>query len=621
MLIWMRNSTFSGGFKIVLMGMLIMALAGLVLMDVGGFFTGNMNAGTVAKGGGVTIGANEFARTVDRALARQGIGAQDAYQLGLVDEILRGEIQNRLFTKEAQALGLVPNDETVMAQIAQMTAPLATEGRTRREVLQNLLRTQGISESEFVGGVRQELGNMLLRAALSAPPTLSNPLLASALQRFDNETRAAEVIVFQYADIKDAEKPTDEQLQKFYDANKGQFLIPETRVVTMATLKPEMLRKNVKVGEEEVRAVYEKNIASYTKPERRKVSQVVLKSEEEAQKAVEEFRAGQKPKNTIVNDYDVSGLLPPVSEAAFAASVGDVIGPIQTDLGWHAAKIDGITAAQPVPFDTVKGDIRKELESAALTDEIFNAGNAIEDRAAAGDAFADIVRDYGMTTEEIGPFRRNGKNEKGEDLFKSYGADRESLLASAFDFEEGEVTPIVETDDGQYRVLHIDAITPDTYKPLEKVRETLEKQWLDEQRALAARETARTALKALNDGKALADIAKENDRKIRTFDGLTRKSNPPAPLTAVAAAQIFATQAGAHFSTEIEDGVVIGTVTKAVLPSDIKNEDELEKLVELTGASLAQDSFSLYLGHIVNSDKIRINKAALDQMYGAPPAQ
>ena len=55
MLIWMRNSAGAGVMKFLLMGLLVTAVFGLVLMDVGGFFNGNMSSNTLVKGGMVLL--------------------------------------------------------------------------------------------------------------------------------------------------------------------------------------------------------------------------------------------------------------------------------------------------------------------------------------------------------------------------------------------------------------------------------------------------------------------------------------------------------------------------------------------------------------------------------------
>jgi len=213
MLIWMRNSTYSGVIKFFLMGLLVLAVAGLVLTDVGGFFRGVMSSNTLVKGGDVNISVQEFDRTLRRVLSQRGMAPQEAYKLGLVDNVLSSEIQGRLFTNEARALGLEISDEMVTRQIAKLAEPLATNGQSKRDALLQILRQQNISEGEFVESIRLEMANTLLRAAIQPAATLSSPLMAKALYRYDNEKRDAQIIIFKNSDIRDVTKPTDEQLQ------------------------------------------------------------------------------------------------------------------------------------------------------------------------------------------------------------------------------------------------------------------------------------------------------------------------------------------------------------------------------------------------------------------------
>ena len=118
----------------------------------------------------------------------------------------------------------------------------------------------------------------------------------------------------------------------------------------------------------------------------------------------------------------------------------------------------------------MKDALRAELENIALTEELYNTGNTIEDRTAAGDKLEDIVNEYGMTTEIIGPFRQNGTDKDGKDVFKSYGADKDKIIQTAYDYEEGEIAPVVETADGQFHLIRIDQAIPDTYRPFDSVK-------------------------------------------------------------------------------------------------------------------------------------------------------
>lgn len=622
MLIWMRESAFAGVFKYLLMGLLVLAVVGLVLMDVGGFFTGRMSSGTVAKGGGVNIGINDFDRTVRRVLSSQGIGAPEAYKLGLIDTILTSEIQNLLFAKEARDLGLEVDEESLKRQIAKLAEPLAAEGRSKKEALQQILRSQNISEGEFVTTLRREMATGLLRAAITPPPTLSSPLLAQNLYRYDNEKRSADIVVLKNASVGGITKPTDEQLRKYYEANKQDFLIPESRTITMATLKSDMLKTRIKIGDEQLKAEYDKNITSFTKPPRRLVEQVVLKTEAEAKAALETMKAGKPVKDSNTQEFEEAGLLPEIGGPVFAAKKGETVGPVQTSLGWHVLKVKDLLPEQVTPFDEVKEKLRTELASIAMTDELYQAANAIEDRAAGGDKLEDIVSEYGMTTELIGPFRRNGNDADGRDLFKSYAADKEKIVQAAFDYETGEIAPVVETADGQFHLIRIDQVVPDSYRAYESVKASLEKRWMDEQGRLANEDRAKKLLEAVNAGTPIAKAAKESGMAVQSVSGVGRKNDPPAPLTPVAAAQIFAAGKGAGFSSEIADGYIVGVVTKVDIPPATKPaEKEMADLKDLVGRSLPQDVLAQYVESLSDGKKIRINKPLLDQIYGQQQEQ
>lgn len=627
MLIWMRNSTFAGVFKILLMGMLLMAVVGLILMDRYGSGTTGMSANTIVKGPGISITSFEFDRLVRRALASQGIPAEQAYQMGLLDNILTSEIQGRLFTKKAHDLGLEASDDDVTRQISKLAEPLATDGRTKKEALQQILRNQGISESEFISMLRQEMSNSLLRGAMSPPAQLASPLMAKTLYRYDHEKRKVSAIVLKNSDLKGVSAASEDQLQKYYESTKQDFLVPETRTITVATLKTDMLKKNVKITDEQLRAEYDKNIASFTKPSRKLIEQAVLKTEDEAKKAVESINAGKSLKDSVPADayngedeFEEKGLLPEIATPVFAAKDGAVVGPLQTALGWHVLVVKKTLPESVSTFEEVKEKLRPELENIALTNELYNVGNTIEDRAAAGDKLEDIVNEYGMTTEIIGPFRANGFDADGKDLFKPYGTDRDKMIQSAYDFDAGEIAPVVETADGQFHLIRVDQVTPDIYKDFKTVRDDLKKRWENEQRSLGTQALAKFALEKLNGGASIADVAKENGVPVQTFDNINRKDKPQEPLTPVVAAQAFNADKGKAFSSAIDNGYIVGVVDDITIPAAPEKADDkdLADLKDLTGRSLGQDIFLQFVDSLTRENKVKINKAAIDQMYGQP---
>ena len=217
----MREGAKSGVLKFFLMGAMVLAVGGLVLADVGGFFRGGVSSNYVAKGKNIQIDVNEFDRTLRRILAAQQISPQDAYQYGMVTQVLNSDIQMRILNQEAQRLGLVIGDKTVAKQISTISEPLVKDGQSKKEALTQVLRAQGISEGEFVNAIRQEMRATLIQNALVGGVTAISKTQAKHLYQYNNESREFNGIVLSNNSVKGIDVPTDEDLKSYYEAIKS----------------------------------------------------------------------------------------------------------------------------------------------------------------------------------------------------------------------------------------------------------------------------------------------------------------------------------------------------------------------------------------------------------------
>lgn len=631
----LRDNTKTGFLKYILLGFLLMAGGGLVLTDVGGFFRGgNFGNHDVAKGGGVTIGVQEFDRTVRRVLGAQGISPQEAYRLGLINQILTSEIQQRLLTRETQNLGVHVSDDDVMTQISKLTASIAAAGgQNKSDAIRQILRQQGISEEEFINSIRQETGNTLLRGALLSGAGIVPPALVSDYYRFEKQTRDVEAIILSSESVTGIDQPTDDQLTKYYDANKLEYAIPETRSLTLAVLNTAMLKKEITITDEQIQKYYDDNIARYTKPERRNVQQAVVSDPAQAEKITSAVKDGASLKDAVISvtgdakaylaedDYQQSGLLPEISAPVFAGKEGDVIGPVQTELGNHVMKITKILPPDTVPLGEVKKEITDTLSHAQSVDAMLNLSTEVDDRLAGGESLEAIVKEYGLTTETLSNVRVNGLTDKGTEVLKSFESDRAKILAQAFEFNQGETTPLIELDDGRFATVRIDQVTPSSYKPFDDVRDTLRKRWIKEQKDLTNRARALDAVKQLESGSAsMAEMAKKTGGKLERLSHLTRAQTAPKILGPVAHAKIFTSNKVSPFMAETEDGILVINVTDIALGStDKASPSDLEAITRAEKSGFANDVLGSFVNDIGQHAEVKINQRLLDMMYGATP--
>lgn len=625
----MRDGAKGGILKYFLLGLLVLAAGGLVLTDVGGFFRGGVSNNLVAKGKGIEISTVAFDRTVRRVLARQGMDTGQAYQLGFIDQILQNEIQNQILTREALNLGVQVNDETVLKQVAALAAPLAQEGQSKAEALQQVLRSQGISENEFVESIRQEMGNTLFRNAVFSGATSISTAEAEALYQFRNEKRNFEGFILTNKSVTDIKEPTDENLLKYYNANKAEFASPETRGITIAKLKQEMLAEKIKITEDDLRSIYDDSIASYKQPEKRKLQQAIVNTQNDALAIFKKVEKGTSLKKSVrsvtgeeiaylgENDFKKNGLLEDIAAPVFKAKKGAALEPIQSALGWHVIKIIDVIAPETESFNSVKKQIREDVLQERLIDDLLDTANMIDDRLASGEELEPIVAEVGLTTETFKNFNQAGTTSKGKDLFSAFQGDKAQILEAAFDYNVGDSSPILELQDGTYITVRIDDVKPLTYTAFDEVRAKLLVRWIDEQKALTNRIRTQEALAS---EKPLKDLAKENKTTIKTYAKLARSNEVKPPLTPAALRQIFNSAESELIQIEVNDGFMIGSVTTITLPDTEKASKEIEEIRSQTAEALPQEIFNQYINFLSDKYRVKVNSRVLQAVYGTEPA-
>lgn len=616
----MRDGAKSGLLKYFLVGILVMAAGGLVLTDVGGFFRGGgVSNNLVAKGDGIKISISEFDRNVRRILARQGMGPQEAYQMGIINQILNSEIQIRLMTKEAQNLGINVSDATVTKHISKLAEPLATEGVSKKEALKQILRSQGISEGEFIKAIRQEMGNTLFKNAVLSGATSISREEASDLYLFRNEKRNFSGFILSDKNAKIIQEPTEENLQKFYNATKSDYATPETRSITVATLKQEMLVDRVEISNDELRDIYADTVDAFKEPEKRQLQQAILSTQTDAQDVFAKVEKGKALKSAVKdvtgktagyigqNDFKQDGLLEEVAGPVFEAKEGAVIGPIQTALGWHVMKLNKIIKPQTVSFEEAKEEIREGLLQERLMEDLVDAANMMDDRLAGGDDLESIVKELNLTTESFADFNQAGTSMKGKDLFSAYQGDRAQILEAAFDYTEGEASPVMELADGRFVTVRVDSVKPLEYAPFEEVKAKLKTKWLNEQKKLANKARAAEALAKLKEGASLKDVAKEYGASVKNFNNLKRGEVPKAPITFSAAQRIFFTEESVPLNLQIENAYLIGAVSDIKLPDTKNANKDIDKIIENAKEVMPEEILSRYIGSLSDRYDVRLS--------------
>lgn len=631
----LRDGAKSGFLKFILLGFLVMAVGGLVMMDVQGFFRGGVTRSAVAKIDGRELGGADFDRVVRRALSQQNLTPAQAYQFGFIDQILESEITNRLLQQDARKLGIYISDSQIAEQLNNIIAPMASEEMPGKEVLRRILMSQGMTEKELIEAMRADAMNTTLRNALQEGTGVTPLQEVRDLYRYRNEERTIRTLLLPHDSVTDIEPAEEDVLRALYEAAKERHAIPEMRSFSMIVFSEDLLKETLDISEEELREDYENNISAFKLPEQRVIEQAIVSSRSLADKVLERVGNGMDLLPALEEEtgsdegyvgqerFREEGLTEDVAAAAFSVGAGETAGPVRTALGWHVMVIHDILPPSTQSFGEVRERIKNDLMQMRLMDQMYALANSIDDDLAAGTGMEEVASGLELAIESFGPVRYDGSTMEETDALKDFENDREFIMDTVFEMLEGEIAPVLELSDGRFAVIRTDKITDKSYIPFKDVRDQIAAMWMQDKRELANKERAQDILRRLQDGHTtLESAAGDYNAGIKTLENIKRSDPASEDLPATAKTKFFNIGKGQYAVSQTENGFMIGQVISAALPDPenitLQDIEELSR----TARRGAQDEFlMLYLRHLRAQHKVVINESLLEQMYGAGSEQ
>ncbi len=169
------------------------------------------------------------------------------------------------------------------------------------------------------------------------------------------------------------------------------------RRISVQNLVVEEIASTATVSDEEVGAFYKENQAKFESPEEVRARHILIKvdpgadeaAKEEARKkiegVIEEAKGGGDfaelarkysegptgPKGGDLGFFGRGRMVPPFEEAAFSLAPGDVSGPVLTQFGWHAIKVEEKKEARTVPLDEASVQISSFLKDQKVNEAVL----------------------------------------------------------------------------------------------------------------------------------------------------------------------------------------------------------------------------------------------------------
>src|SRR5689334_9840341 len=302
----------------------------------------------------------------------------------LVDQL----VNQRLLDNRARAGRLRVTDPQLYEFISQLP-PFQVDGKFSAERYKEALQAQGMSPLQFEQRVRGEL----ILQPLQEPVINANIVARTSTERYLSlleQQREVAIASVEPESFMKSVKIDDAQVKAYYEQNPKAFETPEQAKIDYVMLTPDALAPRIKIDPAEVKAAYDANARQYGTPEERQASHILIAVKPDAKeddKAAAKKKAeallaqakanpakfaelakansqdpGSASQGGDLGSFGRGSMVKPFEDAVFGAKVGHVIGPVQTDFGYHVIKVTGITPSHQQSFDDVKGQIEADLK-------------------------------------------------------------------------------------------------------------------------------------------------------------------------------------------------------------------------------------------------------------------
>ena len=619
----------SGWVAQLFIGLLVLSFAVWGVSDI---FTG-FRSDAVAQVGSTDITVVEFQREYDLALqnlSRQlgvPITQQQAQQMGIPGQVLGRLVSEATLNEAAGGLGLAMSNTVLGHQIAADTRFQGPDGTFNRGYLSEYIRSQNMTEDQFIGVLRDEYLRGQIGQAFAGGVAAPESYLR-AVHEFRSEARNISYLLLTAPAETEVPDPDETTLTAWFTEHGAEFAAPEYRAVRYFALSPEGIARVEEVTDEEARARYDANAARFTTVERRRVQQIVFPDRAEADAAADALAGGQTfealltERSLTAEDVDL-GLVtktdlidPAISDAAFALVPNLISAVVDGAFGPVLLRVTEVQPAVVTTFEEARDTLKTEIAAERAVAEINDTYNAIEDARAGGDTITEVAARYELLIVTIPAIDQSGNDEAGNPVPDVPPA----LLTGIFETDVGLENDPVEPARNSFAWYEVTAIADPRARTLDEVRDRVVTAWKAEERGRLLQQRTDALLTEVQT-RPLAAVAIELLLPVKTATGLTRVTTPSGDLTTEALSAIFTTAEGKAGSAAGAQPLtsVVFVVDSLSVPEYVAEAPDLTQAKEQFDNQFVGDLLGMYVGQLQGQTSVRFNQVLLEQVIGVAP--
>lgn len=418
--------------------------------------------------------------------------------------------------------------EQVAIEMIKTFPRFQTNGKFDTEKYSNYLAATGMSDEYFVRVMVGDISRTLLTEGITRT-TLVPDTTARKIYNLLTEKRDAALHTLSVTDYVGKVKVSDEDAKKYWTDNQSQFQRPDAINVEYVVFTPDLFR-DVQPSEEDIKTFYEQNLNRFKAPEERRASHILIdfaqgkdKAKAKAEEIFKQVKADPKSFADVAKKESVDPgsakeggdlgwfgkgmMVPAFEEAVFNAKEGDIVGPVESEFGYHVISVTGIKAPAAKPLADVRDEIVKlyqdQESQKRFAEEADNFTNMVYEQS---ESLKGVIEKYNLKPVTVNNVAAEGPTDSLQKKFLN-----PHVMENLFGEEclvEKRNTQAIEVAPNTLIAARVNAYMPAHIAKFEDVRADI-KSMLTTQRALDAAE---------KDGQALLAKVKDGSAKDVKFD-------------------------------------------------------------------------------------------------------
>ena len=526
-----------------------------------------------------------------------------------------------MFNNEASELGLSVSDINVRDKILRDDAFKDDLGQFSELVFRQLISESGYTEDSYVEGTRQDLAREQMVESISTSLIIPE-IMKNSFSKYNLEERSVDFLAIKVRE-EQFTKPSNEQIQKYYEKNKSDFMSQEFRSAETLLLDAKEYAKKSTVTEEEIKLLYEERKELLVEPAQKYLHQIIVDSKSDAESIAKKVNfdnftsTAKKMANLTEDDIDLgwntkNDLPDEIITSTFGLKKGQVSKPIESSFGWHILKIIDSKERKEVKYKDVKKQFKNELLLEKGKEAVFDLQDELEDLLASGNNFEEISKILDVKLIVAKKIDSNGikKNKEINNDFQD-----ERILRTIFNQklnEEGNIIDI-DKDEGLAISLVNEIIVP-RQLTLDESKDLVREKLIFDLKSKNALNKAKKIKNQIANGKSLKDIANNYNLEIKGVQPFTRvlpdSSELPIPLIS----KIFDSNLGDVNIEKRGSEEIIIAQTAEILNNLSSDREEIKEFSNKIKDDFTIDLLAQFSEALRKKYKITINDDVIDQL-------